>query len=139
MWKIYSDTGLALITFGPIAVTYLFFNERARCFYYIFMLETILIISSISKLHFHQARPYWVNPEIKAISCSNQYGNPSGHSLACLGLSLAIFLDFNYWVSTRPENKLRAWYWQLLILIVVLVFSGAIGYSRLFLGVHSLN
>ena len=139
MWKIYSDGGIILVAFSPIAATYLFFKERARCFYYIFMLNMIQVISSISKLHFHQARPYWVNPAIKAISCSNQYGNPSGHSLVCLGLSLAIFLDYNSWVATRPENKLRAWYWQVLLFILVLVFSGTIGYSRLFLGVHSLN
>ena len=94
---------------------------------------------SIAKIHFHQARPFWVNPAIKAINCSKGYGNPSSHSYACMGISLAIFLDFNAWVSTRPDSKMRAWYWQALLLIVSLIFTGAICYSRLFLGVHSLN
>lgn len=35
--------------------------------------------------------------------------------------------------------KWRAWYWRLLAIFVAFTFAGTIAYSRMFLGVHSLN
>jgi len=52
MWKMYSDGGNEFIKWGPVVFTYLFFNERARCFYYVFLLTITKAISDILKLHF---------------------------------------------------------------------------------------
>lgn len=94
----------------------------------------------ISKMNYHQARPFWVTNEIEAISCSSQYGNPSGHSMVSLGMTLAFWLDYNT-RSRAPESKvlLKAWYWRALFLCLCLAFAYSIGYSRMFLGVHSIN
>ena len=138
-WKIYSDGGLHSAEVLPWLLTYLFIKERSRSFYYLFMSIGIATMSSIVKLHNHQGRPFWENPAVDAIACSNQYGNPSGHSFASMGMALAVWLDFNSVFSRKTESYLSAWYWRLLLLIAALAFAGAIGYSRVFLGVHSIN
>ena len=92
--QLYTDS-VVLVIAAPIVVSLLDFKQRARAFYYVVMLTTMLFAMNITKLAYHQARPFWVSPEIKAHHCSIQYGNPSGHSLFSLGSSLTIWLDYN--------------------------------------------
>ena len=63
-WKIYSDGGEHLVIVIPWLLTYLFIKERSRSFYYLCMSIGIATMSSIVKLHNHQGRPFWENPEI---------------------------------------------------------------------------
>ena len=51
----------------------------------------------------------------------------------------ALCLDYNSEAIKNPDMKFAAWYWRLLSLVVGVAFASAIAYSRLFLGVHSLN
>ena len=51
----------------------------------------------------------------------------------------AICLDYNSEAIRNPNMKFAAWYWRLLACVVGCCFAAAIAYSRLFLGVHSLN
>ena len=55
-------------------------------------------------------------------------------------MPLAFWLDYNT-RSRAPDSKvfLKAWYWRALFLCLCLVFAYTIGYSRMFLGVHSIN
>lgn len=52
---------------------------------------------------------------------------------------VAILLDYNSEALSNPNMRYSAWYWRLIALLVGFSFSFAIAYSRLFLGVHSLN
>ena len=104
-----------------------------------FVAAAIDAISSIIKLNEHDPRPFWVSDDIQAFSCSNQYGNPSGHCFTCLGIPLAAWLDYNSTAMMNPEAKWSAWYLRLIAFIPVLLFPATIAYSRMFLGVHSLN
>ena len=56
-----------------------------------------------------------------------------------MGMALAIWLDYNSWVGQQAEHKLKDLPWRILLLAVALSFTGSIAYSRVFLGVHSLN
>lgn len=96
---------------------------------------------SISKLNDHQARPFWVaNADVQAYGCSNQYGNPSGHCMDSLGISLTIWLDYNSeTIKRQSAMKMGSWYWRLFWFVCVLTFAATIAYSRMFLGVHALN
>lgn len=96
-------------------------------------------VCSIAKLNYHQARPIWVSEEIQPFGCSNQYGNPSGHCFSTFGLCLAVWLDYNDEALKNPNLKLRAWYWRVLFFALGATASFTVAYSRLFLGVHSLN
>lgn len=62
------------------------------------VLAAIFLVMTISKLSYAQARPFWVSADIKAGSCSSQFGNPSGHSLTAMGMALAVWLDYNQMV-----------------------------------------
>lgn len=50
-----------------------------------------------------------------------------------------ICLDYNAEARTNSNMRFSAWYWRLLALVAGIGFTAAILYSRLFLGVHSLN
>ena len=93
---------------------------------------------NVTKLYYHQARPYWASENVQAFSCSSQYGNPSGHSLFSMATGLIIWLDYNQ----HAQEMSGMWFSKgarVVLLIVALVFGATIGYSRMFLGVHSLN
>ena len=56
-----------------------------------------------------------------------------------MGVPLALWLDYNQQARINSDMKLGAWYWRALVFVIMLVFTGTIAYSRMFLGVHSLN
>ena len=37
----------------PIVITYLYISQRARCFYYIFVVLVIDAVTSVAKLNYH--------------------------------------------------------------------------------------
>ena len=107
-------------------------KERLRCVYYVDVFTLLLIVMNVTKLAYHNPRPFWVSPEIKAFACSGQFGNPSGHSETSIGMALTLWLDLVYSTEGSILNK-SLW------LMVSLAFAFSIGYSRLFLGVHSID
>ena len=139
MWAIYSDGGLAAIGAGPVIIPYLFISQRSKSFYYLFATIVIDALTSISKLNYHEARPIWVSEDVQPYGCSSQYGNPSGHNFTSWGMVITICLDYNREARRNPNMRFSAWYWRLLACCVAFAFAAAIAYSRLFLGVHSLN
>ena len=134
-WKWYSNFMLMLLIIGPILGTFVFIEQRSRCFYYLFILCGIIGITNLLKLLNHQARPFWIpGTQIQAFTCEGQYGNPSGHSSYSMAVCLAMWLDLK---DLIPE---RRWYWiQILFAASLLSIPFVIAYTRLFLGVHSLN
>ena len=81
--------------YAPYIITYFMIEQRERTFYYIFNASVLDALGYILKLYSHQARPYWVSKDIQPLSCVVQYGNPSNHALASLGIALALWLDYN--------------------------------------------
>jgi membrane-associated phospholipid phosphatase len=51
-------------------------------------------INSYLKLAYANPRPYMVKSEIKLLSCSKGFGNPSGHAAASSLISIVLFLDY---------------------------------------------
>mmetsp|Transcript_12057 Transcript_12057/g.15396 ORF Transcript_12057/g.15396 Transcript_12057/m.15396 type:complete len:189 (+) Transcript_12057:13-579(+) len=138
-WHFYSTWGGNLATFLPFIIAYFDVNERPRAYYYLFVSAGIDTSTAVIKLNDHQARPFWVGVDVQAFSCSTSYGNPSGHCFTCMGVPLAVWLDYNSRAITTPSIRLSAWYWRALFFALMLLFTGMIAYSRMFLGVHSLN
>ncbi len=77
-------------------------------------------INGLVKLGFHAPRPYWVAPQVKAMSIEPSYGIPSGH--AQTGLTFWGLLSRGVRWSWAPAAA------------AVLVFG--ISLSRIYLGVH---
>ena len=84
------------------------------------------------KLVYSDPRPYWVSESVTAYACSGSFGNPSGHSstVACMFMT--------NWLELFRSFKVDYWS-KVLTLVLGLTFVGTIAYSRLFLGVHSVD
>jgi membrane-associated phospholipid phosphatase len=130
MWKFYSDESLNLCELIPIFISFFTPGWRVKTIYYAFAITVLLILMNVTKLLYADPRPYWVNPDIIVGSCSRNYGNPSGHSSTVMGMSLVMWLDLCQSYSNR--NKC-------LFLIPAILIPLTTGYSRLILGVHSLD
>jgi membrane-associated phospholipid phosphatase len=78
---------------------------------------------SVLKIFFHQPRPYWVDPSVKAYSAEPSFGLPSGHAT----FSTVV------WGSLAVSFK-KKWLWVLAFILPILI-----GLSRVYLGVHFLS
>ena len=132
-WHIYSDAGLSICFVTPALVTMLMSDERHRALYYMITIGLICFITTTFKTLYHHPRPYWVKPEIEAISCSNEFGDPSGHSLTSLAGVMVSWLDYN---EAFPQHSPLV---RFSLGAVGLTFAFMVGYSRMVLGVHSLD
>jgi len=77
-------------------------------------------LNGLAKLAFHAPRPYWVSPQVKALSLEPSYGIPSGHAQTSV-----LFWGLVSRSLSRPWVPVAA-------AAVVL----AISVSRVYLGVH---
>jgi len=125
---------------GPIYFTVFIciFNRgsRARAFYYLMGLCSCLFLMNITKMAYHDPRPFMTDDRIAEYGCSNEYGNPSGHVLFSAAFFAFMFLDVFHGERTFNEaNKLR--YFASLLGSVTIVYTIAI--ARLYTGNHALN
>jgi len=79
------------------------------------------MINSNLKIIFHQPRPYWYSNEVRAYSSESSFGFPSGHAQN----AVVVWGMIAIWIR-------RLWTWILAIIIIFLI-----GFSRIYLGVHS--
>jgi hypothetical protein len=48
---------------------------------------------NITKMAYHEPRPFMTTDKINVFGCSAEYGNPSGHSLFAAAMDTFVFLD----------------------------------------------
>ena len=94
-WKVYNNLGLAFITSQPIMEPYIDLSRRNEVFYFVIIWVFLGSTASVARLNSHQARPFWVDPEIKALTCDLSFGKPDYYALFCCGMSLTLFLNWN--------------------------------------------
>ena len=129
--KYYSHLGV--LDFLWVFLVFLFFPIN---YCYTFFLNTIVTvhICNITKLLYGQGRPFLIKEGGEDVQreCEAGYGNPSGHSLQ----STSNFLAFAQMMIDLFEikNKLR-----IIIYIIVAVLVLLINFSRIILGMHSIN
>ena len=94
----------------------------------------MVYLHDVIKLFYGDPRPFWINNILFQGECETSYGNPSGHSLN----SFYFFLSFCYYINKmkniKNNNKMK-----IIIYLIAIFISGLIAFSRLALGVHSLN
>ena len=101
-----------------IAVIYWSFDRKLGLRMALF-LPVVSSLNSILKQAIHAPRPYWLDPDIRAIHVSNGFGMPSGHAQAS-----------TVWLYAASFLK-RKWFWAMAVAVVLMV-----GMSRVYLGVH---
>ena len=114
----------------------IFFNWYSLSKSYLYL--TILILSvyfdNVLKIIYSNPRPFWVSLTISKYNCEGGYGNPSGHAFSSSCLYLTI------WHLTSDNEFFNKRYWlRVFYLGIILIFIFLIIFSRLYLGVHSLN
>lgn len=80
-------------------------------------------LNNVFKLAFHGPRPYWVSTDVRPYAAESSFGVPSGHAQNAVGV----------WGITAHWLR-RTWAWVVAGLVIF-----AIGFSRLYLGVHFLH
>jgi membrane-associated phospholipid phosphatase len=85
------------------------------------------VISNGMKLGFRRERPFFADP----LATESTYSFPSGHALVSLAVYGSIALVLAQRLPTRGK--------RILVLSSAAVLVGAIGFSRLYLGVHFLS
>ena len=98
------------------------------CFILVFCLHNLL------KLIYRDPRPFWINTNLYKGSCETSYGNPSGH---CIN-SIFFFLSFSYYICMLDKIKNKLIY-KVIIYFISIFISVLIAFSRLVLGVHTLD
>lgn len=76
--------------------------------------------NEVVKLALQGPRPYWISPQVQALSAESSFGVPSGHAQIAAGV----------W-GTIAAHVHRHWAWIVAIAIIFLI-----GLSRIFLAVH---
>ena len=102
----------------------------------------MFVVTNLTKLYYHEPRPFWVGPDVEAWHCSTQYGNPSGHAFMSMSMAMTLWLDANHVWTTSPDytDSLHSIiYTRLAYLLVALTFTVTVGFSRVIIGVHSWN
>ena len=135
--KFFSDFCLVLLAFS-LAYLMNTYKDRLQFISFLIFLIASTYIMCFLKLLYSDPRPFMSNKSIKLYECSIEYGNPSGHSfLNCFYyLTFPWLYDQNY--MKFIENK-KILYKKLIFLMSNIFWIGVIAYSRVYLGVHSLN
>lgn len=133
-WSVWTDLGAGNeILFAAYLI--FIFGKRSNFFYYILMIGTQKMIKAYLKLAMANPRPYMISDNIHPFKCSTSFGNPSGHSMAASLASTAMFLD----VFHGDNQRTFKWPTYILGLFFALFWTFSIPYTRLLMGVHSLN
>lgn len=114
------------------------YKDRLQFINFFVFLIACTFIMSFLKLIYSDPRPFMSDGSIKLYECSIEYGNPSGHSF----LNCFYYLTFPWMYDPDYmkfiENK-KINFKKLFILLLDIIWICSIAYSRVYLGVHSLN
>ena len=120
--------GLSPVVLAAIAIVVVLFLVWKKREYVLPFLVTVAgsqLFVSLGKLIFHRARPE------QAVYLETSYSFPSGH--ASIAVAFWGFLIYFFWRNVRSWNR------RINILFAGLIVVLAIGFSRLYLGVHFLS
>lgn len=132
----FGEGELYLIIFLLIYV----YGGKAKAMYIMTYICSCAFVMNVSKMLHFEPRPYFVDDDIQCLDkCSAEYGNPSGHSLFA---GFFIFLCLDQWCGTNEEetslpNKLTLR--QKVFFALAVVIKLLVGFSRLYVGAHSMN
>ena len=133
IFKIITKVGGEYLIAVPILLVFIFFSFiKSSVFIAGFMI--CLQFHSMMKIWYGAIRPFWQNTNLYKGICDGGFGNPSGHSMVNTYLYLSLF------VYIKEINILQGKYiFQGFILIFFIVWIFSIIFSRIILGMHSLN
>ena len=122
----------------PIMTVITLFVPLSKILSIIISMFSAIYLDNIMKLVYHDPRPYWVNEDLgDGVHCDLGFGNPSGHSFVSSATYLSIWYVLTDYSFFREKVVGKIIRWILCGFCFLFVFS--IMFSRIFLGVHSLD
>jgi membrane-associated phospholipid phosphatase len=70
--------------------------------------------------------------DVKPLHCSKEFGNPSGHSSGALLFSITLFIDQVY------VGRMPIWV-KVILTILLIMWATIIPFTRVLMGVHSID
>jgi membrane-associated phospholipid phosphatase len=116
-----------------------FDSYRGRTFYHSLFLCFAIFLMSITKMAYAEPRMFWWVPDIYPDECTAEFANPSGHSLLAIAYPLFLYLDIFESREAIEANGERMNFKQIISLLSVFLYGILVGFSRLYLRVHSWN
>ncbi len=115
----------ALSAVAVVVLLLLLWNKREYIFPFLIAISGSQLFEALGKFLFHRARPG------RAVYLETSYSFPSGH--ASFAIAFWGFVVYFFWRNVRNWNR------RINILFIGLIIVIAIGFSRLYLGVHFLS
>ena len=84
---------------------------------------------------YREERPYWINNKLFQGECQTGFGNPSGHSFN----SFYFYMTFSDLIVINLIRKKFHYFIEYLIYLIFFIWCALIAFSRLVMGVHSIN
>ena len=125
--------GSSEFIYGTLLLIYVF-KERALALHYTLIISAMMFFLSFLKMVIRFPRPYQYSIDIIPITCSGQYGCPSGTTLRSTTVLVSLFLDF----VQAKSHKLRVGEY-LIFLSITGVSVISVMASRVYLAAHSIN
>ena len=117
---------IAAIIVLTVSIIFYFKNRRQYIIPFFISVGAGFLTGMVGKLIWHRPRPMEM-----AVYIEHSWSFPSGHAI--LAVSLYGFLIYFFWKNLKKQpHKLAALFFGLLVII-------AVGFSRLYLGVHYLS
>jgi membrane-associated phospholipid phosphatase len=108
-----------------------------HAFIYAVVCYVSILFCSWLKIILQEPRPFWLDSNIKAYDCESGYGYPSNHVLTSIPSFLMFFEILYYHFEIDRKSKANFYYYT--VVTLGLLFCVAVGFSRMVLGVHSLD
>ena len=133
IFKIITDFGGDYFMVIGIVIVYWFFSI-VETFTYTFGFLFSLYIHCVMKVWYASLRPNWEDPSLFIGVCDGSFGNPSGHSF----ISFFNYLTLLRFVLDHKNIKDKD-FLKIILIILFLLWSTLVAFSRVVLGAHSIN
>lgn len=104
LFIIFCDILTPIVMAALLIMYYILAPGKIKTLSFIIYFLFTIYFTSLLKMFYHDPRPYWEEPEVKAKECYTEYGNPSGHSLSAILLFGMIW--YRYLRHFVQKNKI---------------------------------
>lgn len=123
------------VFFGASAVIILFFFPLTKFVVFAYSLVFAIYIHCVMKIWYGDGRPFWYASNLFKNECLGGFGNPSGHSF----ISVVAYLSLCHYILNSTIRFRESSISKIILYFIFSIIIGFVIYSRLILGVHSLD
>ena len=106
-------------------------EKLGNAYLYFSLVSMIWVLKNFTKLLYQSPRPYMTSVDVRVLTvgkCEQEFGSPSGHSTQSAAFSVFLVLD----LIDNTKGKLFG-------MLGSILYFGLVGFSRLYLGLHTWN